>query len=140
MGRLQKSLARVRRSVVSIQLVSPASGENTAYVYRLGGCGRTVSIQLVFPTSGESSMIHPRQRKVCRTHLRGLGIDSRGSAPSPGHDRHRGNFCGSTPRRNLGFASINLLTSFLPSLEAEPGKLALTCGIGTWSANESLQT
>jgi len=67
-------------------------------------------------------------------------VDTRGSAPSPGHDRHRGNFCGSTPGRNLGFASINLLTSFLPSLEAEPGKLALTCGIGTWSANVACQT
>jgi hypothetical protein len=69
-----------------------------------------------------------------------MGKDTRGSAPSPGHDRHRGNFCGSTPGRNLGFAFINLLTSFLRSLETEPGKLALTCGIGTWSANVVCQT
>jgi hypothetical protein len=75
-----------------------------------------------------------------RTNLIFIGDNTKGSAPSPGHDRHRGNFCGWTPRRNLGFASINLLTSFLPSLEAEPGELALTCRIGTWSANDCCQT
>ena len=33
---------------------------------------KLVSIQLVSPTSGEASTIHPIHRKVSRDHLRGL--------------------------------------------------------------------
>jgi hypothetical protein len=57
---------------VSIQLVSPTSGET--YIHPLGSQTNHVSIQLVSPTSGEVSMIHPSQCEVSRGHLRGSGI------------------------------------------------------------------
>ena len=60
---------------VSIQLVSPTSGEPIPSQHPLSPRKEaTVSIQLVSPTSGESSMIHPRQRKVSRGQLRGSDI------------------------------------------------------------------
>ena len=69
-----------------------------------------------------------------------MGRIQEGLSPSLGHDRHRGNSCGSAPGYNFGLAAINLLTSFLPSPKAALGVLAIIRGIGAWSGNTFLQT
>ncbi len=56
---------------VSIQLVSPTSGEVLMPIPGVLPVGK-VSIQLVSPTSGESSILNLIQRKMYRGHLRGL--------------------------------------------------------------------
>ncbi|MEO9126377.1 MAG: hypothetical protein ABI262_17110, partial [Microcoleus sp.] len=53
--------------------VSPASGEKTARLL-LQAKRSGVSIQLVSPASGEASIIHSIQRKPSRCRLRGSGI------------------------------------------------------------------
>jgi hypothetical protein len=61
-------------------------------------------------------------------------------SPSPGRNRHRGNFCRSTPGRNLGFASHKPVNKFLPSPKAVPGVFAIRNWIGAWSGNLTLET
>ena len=61
-----------KANVVSIQLVSPASGENLAK--NDVKIDEVVSIQLVSPASGESSTLNLIQRKMSRGSLRGSGI------------------------------------------------------------------
>ena len=85
----------MQRKKVSIQLVSPASGEVEMFIDWTAACQRrfhsisfpsewgvdphqhlnrsklNVSIQLVSPASGEASIIHHIQGKMSRGHLRG---------------------------------------------------------------------
>ena len=60
--------------------------------------------------------------------------------PTPEYDRHRGFFLDRLLGAILGLPAINLSTSFLSSLGAEPGEFAIVRGIGAWSGNSTLQT
>ena len=76
--------AQARKARVSIQLVSPASGEWTTTVNKaLKRAIELVSIQLVSPASGELPYFAPKHSKVSSPPLRRITAPPPTSKPKP---------------------------------------------------------